>query len=101
MVEGPIRQPVLLLVILRELKSEWAVCRPLLVAFRALIGWLAFLASIAIEHVDAVAIWIVALSSLRYQFYVQRGEHCLHIVSDCMHILECLRLELADVNLHL
>ena len=64
MVEGPIRQSVLFLVVLCELKGEWAVRRPLLVALRALISGLAFLATIAVEDVDAVAVGIMALGPL-------------------------------------
>ena len=64
-VESTIGQPVLLFVILGELESEWTVGRTLLVAFIALVRRLAFLASVAVENVDAVAVWVVSLGSLR------------------------------------
>lgn len=70
MVICAISQTIVLLVTLGKFEREWAVRRALLVPLRTLIGRLAFLAAIAVEDVHAVAIWIVAFRSLRYELNV-------------------------------
>lgn len=59
------------------------------------------MAAVTVENVDAVAVWVVALRSLRDQLDIQRCEDLIDIIPDRMHIFKLLRLELADVDFDL
>jgi hypothetical protein len=96
--EHSIRQLIVLLVILGELERERTIGGSLLVPFGALVSWLSLLTSVAVENIDAVAIWIVPLGALRYQLYVQRGKNIVHFVPYSCHILEIFPLK--DVYIH-
>lgn len=83
-----ISQPILLFLVAGEFQREWTVCGALLVPFGALIRGLALLTAVTIEHVHTVAIWVVALGSLRDEFDVERGKDFVHTGPDSVHVLK-------------
>lgn len=65
---------------LSELHMKWALCRTFLVSFGAFISRLTLLASIAIEDIDAISIWVVPLSPFRNHLDVLWGKHFIHLI---------------------
>ena len=63
-IEKTTSQSVVFAIVLCEFEGEGAVGRALAVSFSTLICRLSFLASIAVEYVDAVAVWVVTFCSL-------------------------------------
>ena len=54
--------------------------------------------AIAVEDIDAVAVWIMAFSSFGYELDVKRSENFIDVCSYSVHIVKCPFLEHADVN---
>ena len=94
-------EAVVLSIILSELECEWAVGRSLAIPLRTLIGRLALLTAIAVENIDAVAVWIVSFSSLRDKLDVHWSENVVNSLSYGSHVFEGLVLKVAYIDVHL
>ena len=86
--------------LLREFHMEGALSRTLFVTFHALVGRFPLLTSIAIEDIDAIAVWIVSLGSLRDHLDVLRSKDFIDFLSYLLHIIENHILEYRHVNIN-
>jgi hypothetical protein len=84
----------------REFHMEGAFSRALFVTFHALVGRFSLLAPIAVEDIDAIAVWVVSFGSLRDHFDVLWRKNIINFLSYLLHIFECHVLEYRHFNMN-